>query len=67
MQCIMCREWYHQNCLRIEQDIVNEPLAKCTCSTYMFGRLIDIEHCVYIYNPCDFLIIKFLLLYIGNA
>ena len=32
VQCIMCREWYHQNCLRIEQDIVNEPLAKFTCS-----------------------------------
>jgi hypothetical protein len=32
VQCIRCKEWYHQKCLNIDQDIVNQPSAKFTCS-----------------------------------
>ena len=32
VQCIGCREWYHQNCSNINQDIVNQPSAKFACN-----------------------------------
>ena len=33
VQCITCREWYHQKCSNIDQDIINQPSARFTCST----------------------------------
>ena len=37
VQCsYRCREWYHQNCSNIEQDIVNQPSAEFTCNTGVF-------------------------------
>ena len=36
VQCIRCKEWYHQKCLNIDQDIVNEPSAKFTCSICLY-------------------------------
>ena len=32
VQCVLCKEWYHQKCLNIDQDILNQPSAKFTCS-----------------------------------
>ena len=32
VQCVSCREWYHQNCMNIDKDIVNQPQAKFVCS-----------------------------------
>ena len=30
VQCVTCREWYHQNCLNIGGDVVYQPAAKFT-------------------------------------
>ena len=31
VQCVSCREWYHQNCMNIDKDIVDQPSAKFVC------------------------------------
>ena len=31
VQCQMCREWYHQECMSIDQEIVDYPARKYNC------------------------------------
>ena len=33
VQCVTCREWFHQNCSNIDTDIVNQPAAKFICTS----------------------------------
>ena len=31
VQCYMCKEWYHQLCMNINQDVIDQPLIKYCC------------------------------------
>lgn len=32
VQCSICKEWYHQLCMNIDQDVIDQPLIKYNCS-----------------------------------
>ena len=36
VQCQMCKEWFHQVCMEIDQDIVDQPALRYNCKLCLF-------------------------------